>query len=113
MAITFGFTSSIGESQLSSVYAFYFPENHTVFSANGIFIAIGMLIGAVLSIFFQIRIKLFVFIAFILISLVTYIFLDVRRNIHSQKTDKSTEQSQEHLQMQQQDIEILNADFRF
>ena len=80
MAVTFGFTNSLANTQVRSIFGAIFPNDPAAYSGAILFETIGLILGSILSVFFQTRIKIYVYIGIIFISLVSYIFLEIRRN---------------------------------
>lgn len=78
MAATFGFTNSLATAQVRAIFGVFFPKDPTAYSGAILFETMGLILGSVLSIFFQARIKIYVYIAVIFLGVVSYVWLEVR-----------------------------------
>ena len=80
MAIAFAFTDCLSTAQVRAAFGIFFPNNPSAYSAAILFETVGLVIGSVLSIYFCTRIKVYVYIFIILLSIVTYVTLEVKTN---------------------------------
>lgn len=78
MAATFGFTNSLATAQVRAIFGVFFPHDPSAYSAAILFETFGLITGSVLSIFFQTRIKVYVYMGVIFAGIVSYVFLEVR-----------------------------------
>lgn len=78
MAATFGFTQSLANTQIRAAFGLFFPKDPTAYSGAILSETMGFIIGSILSIFFQTRIKIYVYIGIIFSSVATYVWLEVR-----------------------------------
>jgi hypothetical protein len=89
---TFAFTNCLATSQVRGVFGIYFPDNPSAYSAAIIFETIGLVLGSILSIYFCTRIKIYVYMAIIVLGLVSYNYLEVRKNIlKNNETESSSD----------------------
>jgi hypothetical protein len=87
MVIAFAFTDCLATAQVRAAFGIFFPNNPTAYSAALMFETIGLVIGSVLSIYFCTRIKVYVYIFLIFLSLITYVSLEVKTNFKRLKTE--------------------------
>ena len=90
MAIAFAFTDCLSTCQVRAAFGIFFPDNPSAYSAAILFETIGLVIGSVLSIYFCTRIKVYVYIFIIILSILTYVTLEVKTNyaLAKNKTEK-------------------------
>lgn len=84
MAVAFGFTNGVNESQMSAAYGLFFPKNPSAYSAVGLFVSVGLLAGAILSTYnIQSRVKIYIYIFIAVLSLVCYVVLEVKTKLRN------------------------------
>lgn len=77
----FAFTNCLATAQVRGVFGIYFPDNPSAYSAAIIFETIGLVMGSILSIYVCTRFKIYVYMFIIVLSLISYNYLEVRKNI--------------------------------
>lgn len=80
MAANFGITQSLANTQIRAVFGLFFPDDPTAYSGAILFETMGLILGSVLSIFLQTRIKVYVYIGIIFTSLFSYMWLEARNS---------------------------------
>ena len=80
MAIAFAFTDCLATCQVRAAFGIFFPNDPSAYSAALMFVTIGLVIGSILSIFFCTRIKIYVYIFIIFLSILSYVILEVKTN---------------------------------
>lgn len=65
------------------MFGIYFPANNAAYSALFIFETIGLVVGAIISIFFCVRVKVYIFMGLIVIGIITYSLLEGKSNKNS------------------------------
>ena len=78
LAIGFAFNQSIANGQVRALYGVYFPKNLASFNAATLFQTFGLFAGSLISTFFCVYIKSYVYVFLIVASLVSYTILSVR-----------------------------------
>lgn len=115
MAATFGFTCGLATAQVRAIFGVFFPKDPSAYSAAILFETFGHILGSVLSIFFQARVKIYVYTANILVSLVSYVYLEVRhRNRHRNENDKQfvANESNNNLASSHTNQDFVNSNFQ-
>jgi uncharacterized protein YacL len=87
MAIAFAFIDCLATAQVRAAFGIFFPTNPSAYSAALMFETIGLIIGSVISIYFCTRVKVYVYIFLIFLSLFTYVSLEVKTNYKRVKTN--------------------------
>ena len=89
MAVFFGITNSIGKSQLSGLLGIRFPNNmsssYSVFSA---FESMGFMFGAIVSLFAQTRLKVYICLGLVIASFFGYLIFEIRSHMAKKRSDE-------------------------
>ena len=88
MAIAFAFTDCLATCQVRAAFGIFFPNDPSAYSAALMFETIGLVIGSILSIFFCTRIKIYVYIFIIFLSILSYVILEVKTNQKKSELEK-------------------------
>lgn len=88
MAATFGFTNSLATAQIRGLYGVFFPNDPTAYSAEILFETSGLIIGSLMSIFFQARVKIYLYIGIIVSGVISYVCLEMRHRNRTAKIDE-------------------------
>lgn len=85
MAATLGFTNSLATAQVRAIFGLFFPKDPSAYSAAMIFETFGLILGSILSIYFQTRIKIYIYMIICVAGILTYNALEVRRKHFSKQ----------------------------
>ena len=103
MAANFGLTQSLANTQIRAAFGVFFPNDPTAYSGAILFETMGLIIGSVLSIFVQTRIKIYVYIAVIFTSVFSYLWLEARNG-----SKKQLETEAEKISGKKPIVEMIN-----
>lgn len=92
MAANFGLTQSLANTQIRAAFGVFFPNDPTAYSGAILFETMGLIIGSILSIFVQTRIKIYVYIVVIFTSVISYLWLEARNGSKKLEAEKSSEE---------------------
>ncbi len=84
MILALSFSNSLSTAQVRAVFGIYFPNNPSSYSAAMLFETIGLVVGSILSVFFCTHIKAYAYFGIAVISIFSYITLEIKTKIKTQ-----------------------------